>query len=41
MSQFGNKLVRELPGNFTHVMVVDSDEFWHPVELQVRADLEG
>jgi hypothetical protein len=35
MGQFGNTLVMSMPGNFTHVMVVDTDEFWHPVELQV------
>jgi len=34
--QFGNQVVRSLPGNYTHVFVVDGDEFWHPVELQVN-----
>lgn len=34
--QFGNEVVKRLPGDFTHVLVVDGDEFWHPVELQVR-----
>lgn len=28
-----------MPGNFTHVMVVDGDEFWHPVELELALNL--
>ncbi len=30
---FGQRIVAEMPGGATHVLVVDGDEFWHPVEL--------
>ncbi|CAM9498628.1 unnamed protein product [Ectocarpus fasciculatus] len=31
--EYGNALIREDIRNFSRVVVVDTDEFWHPVEL--------
>eukprot|EP00752_Nemacystus_decipiens_P014776 g13155.t1 len=31
--EHGNTVIRENPRNFSRVVVMDTDEFWHPVEL--------
>ncbi|CAM9252953.1 unnamed protein product [Discosporangium mesarthrocarpum] len=31
--EFGSQLIREDPRGFKRVLVLDTDEFWHPVEL--------
>ncbi|CAB1101889.1 unnamed protein product [Ectocarpus sp. CCAP 1310/34] len=31
--EYGNALIREDVRNFSRVVVIDTDEFWHPVEL--------
>eukprot|EP00752_Nemacystus_decipiens_P004605 g4204.t1 len=31
--EYGNSVIREDPRNFSRVVAMDTDEFWHPVEL--------